>query len=57
MKKIVLDEQPEISKETIANLTEEQLREIEGGAAASDTRYSCFAASCNTATASEVAEA
>lgn len=52
MKKIVLADQAslanqlEISKETVASLTDEQLREIEGGAAAG-AHLSCFSMTCN----------
>ncbi len=49
MKKIHITDQPEINKETIANLTAEQLREIEGGAAVtgSDCYTSCASVSCH----------
>ncbi len=49
MKKIIIPDQLDLSKETIANLSEEQLHEIEGGAAAVE-QTSCFWTTCNTAT-------
>lgn len=49
MKKIVIPDKLDLSKETIANLSEEQLHEIEGGAAAVE-QTSCFMNTCNTAT-------
>jgi bacteriocin-like protein len=45
MKKVNLVDQLDISKEIIANLSDEQLQEIEGGAAAGFT--SCYSGSCN----------
>ncbi len=47
MKKLIVTARPpELSKETIANLTAEQLQAIEGGAAAgADT--SCFVGTCH----------
>ncbi|WP_158022877.1 class I lanthipeptide [Hymenobacter coccineus] len=56
MKKVILADQLDLSKETIANLTEEQLREIEGGAAAADFT-SCGSGSCNQTHASVVEDA
>ena len=46
MKPIHSQEQPSISKEIIANLTDEQLREIEGGVGAADGT-SCWSTTCN----------
>lgn len=45
MKKVTLADQLDLSKEIVANLSPEQLQEIEGGAAAADA-FSCFDASC-----------
>jgi len=51
MKKITIATQPDLSqqldlgKEIVANLTEEQLRQVEGGAAGAET--SCFNMTCN----------
>lgn len=47
MKKITTPDQLNLSKEIIASLSEEQLYEVEGGAAAGE-QYSCFFTSCNT---------
>jgi bacteriocin-like protein len=53
MKKVViatqhaLSQQLDLGKETVANLTEEQLQEIEGGAAAAGVETSCFSMTCN----------
>jgi len=49
MKKVNLDQQLELAKEVISNLTEEQLQEIEGGQEA-DSDWSCIIGSCNTGT-------
>jgi len=47
MNKLATTEPLEISKETIATLTPEQLQAIEGGAATEVTAFtSCWAASC-----------
>ena len=46
MKKIALADQLDLSKEIIADLSPEQLQEIEGGAAPVEV-YSCFFTSCN----------
>lgn len=46
MKKVTSEELLSLSKETIANLTEEQLQEIEGGAAAA-AGTSCWATTCH----------
>ena len=54
MKKVLLQDEPNLTQEIIANLSPEQLQEIEGGAAqVADQKYSCFNASCNTATREE----
>ena len=45
MKKINIPDQLDLSKEIIANLSEEQLQQIEGGAAAAPNS-SCFWTSC-----------
>ena len=46
MKKVTFSaDQLDLSKETVANLSPEQLQEIEGGIAAQDD-FSCFDASC-----------
>ena len=52
MKKITFPDMLDLSKETIANLSEEQLHEIEGGAAAVE-QSSCFLQTCNTATVTD----
>jgi len=60
MKKILLADQPEINKETIANLTAEQLREIEGGVAATatDCGMSCWGSfSCHAGVTEQTASA
>lgn len=60
MKKIGIATQPEISKETIANLTVEQLREIEGGVAATmdDCNTSCWGShSCHAGVNEQTASA
>lgn len=60
MKKILPADQPEINKETIANLTAEQLREIEGGAAATanDCNTSCWGSySCHAGVTEQAASA
>lgn len=46
MKKVVIADQLDLGKEIVANLTEEQLQEIEGGVAAADAT-SCWSTSCN----------
>ncbi len=46
MKKVIIADQLDLGKEIVANLTEEQLQEIEGGAAAGDAT-SCWSTSCN----------
>jgi len=47
MKKITISESIDFAKEIISNLTDEQLREVEGGEAANDT-ISCIIHTCNT---------
>ncbi len=52
MKKLIVTErfdlskQLDLGKEIVANLSEEELREVEGGAG-TDTQYSCFYLTCN----------
>lgn len=55
MKKVQFADKLDLSKEIIANLSEEQLQEIEGGAAAAE--QSCWFNSCitNAAVADEEA--
>ena len=55
MKKVTTADQLDLNKEIIANLTEEQLQEIEGGVAAA-AATSCWSTSCN-GHAAEAAEA
>jgi len=55
MRKITVPDQLDLSKETIANLSEEQLHEIEGGAAAVE-QTSCWVHTCNTATATSTGQ-
>lgn len=52
MKKILLRDELNLTKEIIAHLSPEQLQEIEGGAAAQG-EFSCFDASCITKPPSE----
>jgi len=47
MKKIALADQLDLSKEIVADLSSEQLQEIEGGAAPVEV-FSCFDTSCIT---------
>ena len=47
MKKVSLADQLALNKEIIANLTPEQLQEIEGGAG-EEAQFSCFDSSCTT---------
>jgi hypothetical protein len=56
MNKLVTTEPLEISKETIASLTPEQLQAIEGGAAAG-LQTSCWATTCSTQQQDEATEA
>lgn len=46
MKKITFPDMLDLSKETIANLSEEQLQEIEGGSGLPTNNMSCFYCSC-----------
>jgi bacteriocin-like protein len=46
MKKVVFTDQLDLGKEIIANLTEEQLQEIEGGAAQTDGSCTSGNGSC-----------
>ena len=47
MKKVTLADQLDLSKEIVANLSPEQLQEIEGGAGeAAQDEFSCFNGSC-----------
>jgi bacteriocin-like protein len=61
MKKVViatqhdLSKQLDLGKEIVANLTEEQLQQIEGGAAAG-AQISCYFLTCNGPVSSEAAE-
>ncbi len=55
MKKVILADQLDLSKEVIANLSDEQLQEIEGGVGAAD-EFSCFNTSCKTKAAEELSE-
>jgi bacteriocin-like protein len=48
MKKVQFADQLDLSKEIIANLSEEQLQEIEGGAAVAEQQQSCWFNSCIT---------
>lgn len=47
MKKVTLADQLELSKEIVANLTDEQLQEIEGGAAAAGISCITGSGSCS----------
>lgn len=47
MKKLAATDHLELNKEIIADLTEEQLREIEGGAGEA-AQFSCFNSNCTT---------
>jgi len=55
MKKVQFADKLDLSKEIIANLSEEQLQEIEGGAAAAE--QSCWFNSCVTNSAEATEEA
>ncbi|MCA8832851.1 class I lanthipeptide [Hymenobacter pini] len=55
MKKVQFNEQLNLDKEIIANLSDEQLQEIEGGAAAGGMT-SCWSTTCNGNVANEIDE-